>query len=297
MSGLEGRARLLLRAYPPGYRADRGEEIVATLLEGSPPGRNWPAPREVISVAVAGLRVRAVGNRQQPVRTSLRLTLILAAVLWLVRTLAQLPWLVHLSLLGLTLSLVVGPLIAAAIAAPWVAPRRVTVLLAAACMLALGLAYYHANHHASLVDLVPAVIPPLALAAATAAGPARPPRAWLWLPAGLAAASALYYAHDAVRNPLVSATAGIAGTLIACGIAAATLLWLVTDLRPAVAFLLGWAWILAPAVAFAAVRGTWLGGSYYLALSVPLAVCCVAMTLMRPRVRDDRSAPGGSAGT
>jgi hypothetical protein len=39
---LERRARWLLRAYPAAYRADRGEEIIGTLLEAVPPGRDWP---------------------------------------------------------------------------------------------------------------------------------------------------------------------------------------------------------------------------------------------------------------
>jgi len=35
VSRLQRRARNLLRAYPPGYRADRGEEILGTLLEAA----------------------------------------------------------------------------------------------------------------------------------------------------------------------------------------------------------------------------------------------------------------------
>jgi len=31
--------RLLLRAYPAWYRRERGEEMLGTLLEASPPGR------------------------------------------------------------------------------------------------------------------------------------------------------------------------------------------------------------------------------------------------------------------
>jgi hypothetical protein len=42
MSALELRCQLLLRAYPPGYREDRGDEIVGTLLEATPDGRTWP---------------------------------------------------------------------------------------------------------------------------------------------------------------------------------------------------------------------------------------------------------------
>lgn len=42
MSSLEGRGRRLLRAYPPAYRAERGEEIIGTLLEASRPAVTGP---------------------------------------------------------------------------------------------------------------------------------------------------------------------------------------------------------------------------------------------------------------
>jgi hypothetical protein len=51
--------RLLLRAYPPSVRADRGEEILATLAEATPPGRHLPAARESAALVVGGLRARA----------------------------------------------------------------------------------------------------------------------------------------------------------------------------------------------------------------------------------------------
>jgi hypothetical protein len=47
------RARWLVRAYPAAYRAGRGEEIIGTLLEATPPGRNWPPSREAVSVIAA----------------------------------------------------------------------------------------------------------------------------------------------------------------------------------------------------------------------------------------------------
>jgi hypothetical protein len=51
--------RLLLRAYPPSVRAGRGEEILATLAEATPPGRHLPAARESAALVVGGLRARA----------------------------------------------------------------------------------------------------------------------------------------------------------------------------------------------------------------------------------------------
>jgi hypothetical protein len=43
-NALERHCRLLLRVYPPGYRRQRGEEILGTVLQGVPAGRNWPPP-------------------------------------------------------------------------------------------------------------------------------------------------------------------------------------------------------------------------------------------------------------
>ena len=47
MSTLERHCQLLLRAYPAAYREVRGEEIIGTLLEATPPGRSWPLPRDI----------------------------------------------------------------------------------------------------------------------------------------------------------------------------------------------------------------------------------------------------------
>jgi hypothetical protein len=281
MSSLEGRARLLLRAYPPAYRAERGGEIIGTLLEGSPPGRRWPAPGEAWSLINGGLRARAAANRRQPAVTSMRLTLLLAAALWLTWDPWQLLWFLNVSQRGQALSLLGGLLLAATIAAPWLAPRGVTVLLAAGTALALGLAYYHVDQPPSLVYLAPRVIPPLALAIAAAAGPARPPRAWLWLPGALVAASVLFYAQHMASTASAISLIGIAGTVTAYGIVGATVLWLAVDIRPAIAFLIGWEWLLAPNAAFAAIRGTWLAGSYYITLAAPLAAGAAALAISR----------------
>ncbi len=58
MTGLERRCRWLLCAYPAWYRRERGEEILGTLLEASPPGRKWPSVRDARALASGGLRVR-----------------------------------------------------------------------------------------------------------------------------------------------------------------------------------------------------------------------------------------------
>jgi hypothetical protein len=84
---LERRARWLLRAYPADYRADRGEEIIGTLLEATPPGRDWPPSREVVSLVAAGLHARRAANLRQGLAASLRQTAVAGAALYL----AQLP--------------------------------------------------------------------------------------------------------------------------------------------------------------------------------------------------------------
>ena len=67
-SRLERRVRLLLR-LPKGYRADRGEELLGTLLEATPDGRDWPAARDCWSLLAGGARARRASNlrrRRQP---------------------------------------------------------------------------------------------------------------------------------------------------------------------------------------------------------------------------------------
>jgi hypothetical protein len=58
VTGLERRCRWLLRAYPAWYRRERSGEMLATLLEASPPGRRWPSFREARALIIGGLRVR-----------------------------------------------------------------------------------------------------------------------------------------------------------------------------------------------------------------------------------------------
>jgi hypothetical protein len=58
VTGLERRCRWLLLAYPAWYRRRRGEEMLGTLLEASPPGRRWPSFRDARSLIIRGSRVR-----------------------------------------------------------------------------------------------------------------------------------------------------------------------------------------------------------------------------------------------
>jgi DNA-binding PadR family transcriptional regulator len=55
---LEQRCRRLLLAYPRDYRAQRGDEIVSTMLDAMPAGRRWPDPADAADVVAGGLRYR-----------------------------------------------------------------------------------------------------------------------------------------------------------------------------------------------------------------------------------------------
>jgi hypothetical protein len=54
----ERRCLTLLRAYPPRYRAGRGDELLGTLLDVATPGRETPSVRESWDVVRGGLLTR-----------------------------------------------------------------------------------------------------------------------------------------------------------------------------------------------------------------------------------------------
>jgi hypothetical protein len=78
MRTLEDRYRRLLRAYPSAYRADRGAEILDTLLDAAPEGRRRPTFRDRRTLVMGGLRVRSAQNRRLSMATNVRLALMFA---------------------------------------------------------------------------------------------------------------------------------------------------------------------------------------------------------------------------
>jgi hypothetical protein len=50
--------RVLLLAYPRSYRAERGDEILSTLLDSAVPGQRLPRAADAADVVAAGVRVR-----------------------------------------------------------------------------------------------------------------------------------------------------------------------------------------------------------------------------------------------
>jgi hypothetical protein len=284
MSGLEARARWLLRAYPPAYRADRGEEILGTLLAATPPGRDWPAPREALALVAGGLGARAAQNRQQPVATGLRLALLLAASLWLAARPLGAMWASHDGTpLPRAIYAASALLLVATVAAPWFAGRRVTISLALVSAVALGLnAYYRVYGPEFRWGAALFVVPPLALAAVVVVEPVRPPRCWLWMPGSAFIASALFLLqYLVVSSARASSIAGIAATVIEYGIVFAILVWLTVDARPAIALVILAEGLVAPGLAIAAAGGSRLTGSHYAALVVPLAVGGLAIVRLR----------------
>jgi hypothetical protein len=83
MSPLERRSRLLLRAYPAAYRRERGDEILATLLEATPEGRRRPLLRDIRALITGGLRARAAEHRRFTTSVNLRVAVLAGLCIYL----------------------------------------------------------------------------------------------------------------------------------------------------------------------------------------------------------------------
>jgi hypothetical protein len=226
---LERRARLLLRAYPAGYRRDRGQEIAGTLLEATPAGRDWPLPRESGALIMAGLRARAAANGRLGTQAGLRLAALLGTAVYLALWAA----------LNTADGWQEAPLVlltAAAVAAGWLEGRIAVKAIMAAAAAAALLIYALASGGSLVWVLLPMAC--LAVFAGLAAGP-RPPRAWLWMPAAVAATGpalgGLAMALATGRSYLDLLSDGTGVALLA--VLAASVLWLAVDARPVIGVL------------------------------------------------------------
>jgi hypothetical protein len=256
-SRLERRARWALRAYPPDYRADWGEEILGTLLEVTPPGRIWPAPRDLTSILAGGTRARRNANQRQGLAVGLRQAAVLGIALYISGVLSE-----DLSLLriadwsawpfGQDVLLAIVSL-AATLAAAWSGRRWLTATAAGAAAVCLTLSFVmldpdYPPARAVVVLIVPLLL--LALLVSLTDRAERPPRSWLWfscVPAGVAGfleiISLLQFDHGA----RVLASVGDWGmslspfTAISALMAGAAVCWLVTDARPLLGLVLGFA--------------------------------------------------------
>ena len=230
MNPLERRCRWLLRAYPGWYRRQRGDEMLATLLEASHPGQRWPSARDVRALIIGGLRVRAAQDQRLTTAANLRLAAQLGAALTLLLLIAGnltsviLMWVhVYSSNAGTGYLLGYGLLGLAAVVAAWFAPRPVVAVLALAA--AGAWAYWG--------DRVMAILPAglLVMLAVLIFPGERLPRSWLWLAGGLFAVNVLQ-ALTPVAPLYYFYTLLIFVPWIILGI---VVLWAFVDARPAMA--------------------------------------------------------------
>lgn len=240
MSPLERRCRLLLRAYPPDYREDRGEEIVDTLLQATPDGRTWPLPRDVRAIVAGGLRARTALHRERTTSANLRAAAIVGVSAYLSTTTA---WYLKRASAAARAGVsrhslpphiweYAGPI--------WLAPALIalTVILACTCrrrvlsataaipMAVVCLArYWPAKEFGDRATLLLC----LALLVVLAGGEESPGGQWLLL-------------FAAVTMPAALGRLSIS-TLLVLILAVASVVWIAIDARPAVAtaaFLLLW---------------------------------------------------------
>jgi uncharacterized protein (TIGR03382 family) len=244
---LERRARWLLRAYPAAYRADRGEEIIGTLLETVPPGRGWPPSREAVLLVAAGLRARRAANLRQGLAASVRQVAVAGAAMYLVQLpalgLGAVLWSArrgHLQYLFWDygwLFYALGVLALVILAAGWSGRRGLVAAGAAAAVVAAASSTVINQDWHPMVVLADFVGPPVVVFLLFARRTERPPLSLLWLPGlalGVAMAGSLANTYPAL---FAAVTAGT--TLLSpytTGLSLVTVLvavcWLATDVRP-----------------------------------------------------------------
>jgi hypothetical protein len=317
---LEGRARRLLRAYPPGYREHRGEEILGTLMEAAPPGRSWPSARDTASVIAGGLRARREANQRPGLGASLRQAALLGITLYLLIPLtSQLAGYLGFAAwkpgVGPASAMVLLPCAALVpLAAAWCGRRRITAVTAVIA----GAAFAYAPVRLTVWDDgIPArgfhlslnlvalerglAVPLLALVAlvlVTRDGQ-RLPWSWLWLPvlgAGLPAVFGFWLWSTPVGHALNAFNAWVTPwpdltESFPVIMAALCVCWLVTDFRPLAGVALSFA--LTQAFIDAAYPLRWsqlieTGVAVVVALAVTVAV---AVDLARRLRRQARTAP------
>jgi hypothetical protein len=183
---IEQRSRWLLRAYPAAYRRDRGDEIIATLLEATPDGRAWPRLRDARALAVGGLKARAAQNRQRSIATNLRVAVMVGLTLYYSL------W-VSTSIVGVITGLaswravLSGVLITLTVLLAW-SGSRLGVLLAALAGSVVIIVFGRSG--TSVEPFLVEALGLVGLAVLTRRG-VRPSWRWLWLPGVIIATSAL----------------------------------------------------------------------------------------------------------
>jgi hypothetical protein len=297
---LERRARWLLRAYPAAYRADRGEEIVGTLLEAVPPGRDWPPSRETVALVAAGLHARRAANQRQGLATSVRQVAVAGAAVYLVQLpalgLGAVVWSARRGHLPFPfweygwLFYALAVLALVILAAGWSGRRWLVAAGAAAAVIAAVSFLVIRQDWGLMIVLADFVGPPVVVFLLFARRTERLPLSLLWLP-GLALGVAL---AESLANtyPALFAATTTGTTLLSpytTGLSLVTVLvavgWLATDVRP----------LASVVFAFAGSRVTY-GFAYgrpdvtvgpaviILAITASLVAVCALAWLLRRRI-------------
>ena len=92
MTELERRYLRLLRLYPAAYRRARGAEMLAVLMDATPPDRHRPPWREVRGLILGALRVRAGAQGRRTAGQSWRVSLRTAALILLIQAAGEALW-------------------------------------------------------------------------------------------------------------------------------------------------------------------------------------------------------------
>jgi hypothetical protein len=273
MTALERRTRLLMWAYPSGYRAERGGEIIDTLIDAAPADRKWPTFRDSGALIIGGLRVRTAQNRRLGTMANWRLALLFALVLYIGPPAAM-------SVGGLVYGwfgsspvlyfhwyeMVSPPLTLVAVVLAWFAASRVAV---AAAVLAAAAAIY--APHRWLDGAIQAVL--LILMAMCARGRDRMPRSWLLL----VAAPAYIYLHFLWQGLNLPGT----WPSLVHAVGVAVLIWMIFDARPIIAVAV---YLILTGVV-AQIEFSDYGNVWYIPSSVlyPLSAVVVALATWRVR--------------
>jgi hypothetical protein len=198
MTRLERHVRWLLRCYPAAYRQARGEEILGTLLEATPPGQGWPRMRDMRALVICGLKARATQNRQRTTRANLRVAVMAGFAMYLsywtavyLNVVVQqfLPNSVRISGPSFWTAVAAALLVGAAVVLAWTAPRP--AVLAAALTASAGIVSYTlAVIGDPAAMLGPRLLQVLALIGLAVLAPraGHSSRHWLWLPGAIAVA-------------------------------------------------------------------------------------------------------------
>lgn len=253
MSPLELHCRLVLRVYPAAYREVRGEEIIGTLLEMTPPGRSWPLPRDVRGLAFSGLRARAAQPGQFSTTANLRVAALAGVTAYLAFSASGflssyfhsgfVPDLVQAAVdsprgvaelnapFGWPLAAVVLSLIPVALV--WLSRRRVVVLLGA--LPAAAATCYAGPWQGIGVGSTVVGLACLAALVALAGYAERLSWRWFWQ-LGLLAIAPLLVAAAGRFAPIAADVIVAAGVIVAAlAVSILSIAWMVIDARPAIA--------------------------------------------------------------